>query len=161
MLDILSDVASAPARALHACHIESMSRHLALLVVMSLLASGVAVADIVRDIAPTQRTQLAGCWRAGGEIWRIRPIGTSGLEIVRTPADASMSPYYAQRAAIAREILFDTKAGSFAFVAAGRIHGLMMIFLPKGDALAGSWFTTHDGRSYVFTGNNVTMTRCQ
>jgi hypothetical protein len=120
------------------------------------------VNPVTHDIPAAARTLLTGCWTTAYERWIIRASGASGahtLEVVRTPDDADFAGYTA-RAKIPQPLMFDPTVGNYAFAAAGRIHGLLILFEIKRDTLAASVFTSHDGHSYAWTGNNMTLVPC-
>jgi hypothetical protein len=127
-----------------------------------LLVTGTAVADpvVTRRLADATIASLAGCWHVRGqsETWTFKPNAEHGLDVVR---ELGRDAVEAQRARIARPLMFSTKDHDFAFAAAGRIHGLMAIFKLDHATLQGSWFATHDGKSYFFTGNNLVAERCR
>lgn len=127
-----------------------------------LFIAGTAAADpvVTHRLSDDALAQLGGCWRVRGssETWTFHADADHGLDVVRELGrDASE----AKRARIARPVMFSTKDHDFAFAAAGRIHGLMAIFKIDRAVLQASWFSTHDGKSYFFTGNNVIAERCK
>ena len=127
-----------------------------------LFVTGTAAADpdVTRRLPDDATTTLAGCWRVRGdkETWTFTATADHGLEVVR---ELGRDAAEATRARIARPVMFSTKDHSFAFAAAGRIHGLMAIFTIDHAALHASWFSTHHGKSYFFTGSNVVADRCK
>jgi hypothetical protein len=127
-----------------------------------LFIAGTAVADpdVTQQLPADAIATLGGCWHVRGEkeTWTFKPTADHGLEVVRELGrDAVESP----RARIARPVMFSTKNHDFAFSAAGRIHGLMAVFKIDRATLQASWFSTHDGKSYFFTGSNVVVVRCK
>lgn len=70
-------------------------------------------------------TVLTGCWRHdASETWTFRHEGSAGLVVVRELRDTT----YAGRARIPQPVTYDPTSKTFGFGAAGRIHGLMMLF---------------------------------
>jgi hypothetical protein len=90
------------------------------------------------------------------ETWTFREKGGHGLEVLRDSRDTL------HRHANAAAVMYAPKTDSFAFVTAGRIHGLMMIFTFDRDhaRINASVFSKHDERGYFFTGNNLALARC-
>ncbi|MEP6858985.1 MAG: hypothetical protein ABJE66_00095 [Deltaproteobacteria bacterium] len=127
-----------------------------------LFVAGTAVADpdVKQQLPDDAIATLDGCWCVRGEkeTWTFKPNADHGLDVVRElDRDAVESP----RARIARPVMFSTKNHDFTFAATSRIHGSMAIFKIDGATLQTSWFSTHDGRSYFFTGTNVVVVRCK
>ena len=116
--------------------------------------------DVTRRLPDAASKTLVGCWHVRGETetWTFNATSDHGLEVVR---ELGRDAAEADRARIARPVLFSPKDRDFAFAAAGRIHGLMAIFNIDHTTLHASWFSTHDGKSYFFTGNNVVADRCK
>jgi hypothetical protein len=101
---------------------------------------------------------LAGCWKSHGERWTFRRHGDHGLEVIRDVGDAS----YAERARIPRDVLFDPKANTFGFGAAGRIHAELFVFVIRGDHLEAWPYWKPDGaKGYAWSGNEWTLVACR
>jgi hypothetical protein len=67
---------------------------------------------------------------------------------------------YADRARIPQRVNYDPKSETFGFGAAGRIHGLMMLFQIEHSTLKTSVYTSHTPGSYAWTGNTWALKRC-
>jgi hypothetical protein len=127
---------------------------------------GVSAADPVATPAPTSHVtselpaaavaKVTGCWRHDNEQWTFRPAGKHGLEVVREIGDVG----YAERVRIPRAVNYDPTVETYGFGAAGRIHGLVMMFQIDGATLKASVYSSHDGKSYFYTGNTWTLRRC-
>ena len=129
------------------------------LALLFVAATAAADPNVTQRLSDDSIASLAGCWRVRGdtETWTFQANADHGLDVVR---ELGRDAVEATRARIARPLLFSLKDHDFAFGAAGRIHGLMAIFTIDHGALHASWFSTHDGKSYFFTGNNVVAERC-
>jgi hypothetical protein len=102
-------------------------------------------------------TTLTGCWRHdGSETWTFRHEGNAGLVVVRELHDTT----YADRARIPQPVSYDPTSKTFGFGAAGRIHGLMMLFQIDHRTLKTAVYTSHTPGSYAWTGNAWTLIRC-
>lgn len=100
---------------------------------------------------------LTGCWRRdASERWTFRPDGKHGLVVVRELADAT----YADRARIPQQVTYDPTSETFGFGAAGRIHGLVMLFQIVHNTLETSVYTSYTPGAYAWTGNTWTLKRC-
>jgi hypothetical protein len=114
---------------------------------------------VTHDLSDRARAKLVGCWISRDhETWTFRESGDHGLEVVRDSSDTRDL----HRPVTASSVMYDPTPDSFAFVTAGRIHGLMMIFALDRDhaRISASVFSKHDERGYFFTGNNLALTRC-
>lgn len=131
----------------------------AALALLVLTGTAAANPDVTHRLSTTSIATLAGCWRVHGsaETWTFRANPNHGLDVVR---ELGRDAFEAERARIPRPVMFSTKDHDFAFTAAGRIHGLMVIFKIDHAALHASYFSSHDGKSYFFTGNNAVAERC-
>ena len=125
-----------------------------------LFLTGVAAADVTHTLSDSAISTLTGCWRVHGEkeTWTFRANGNHGLEVVR---ELGRDAVEAARARLPRPVMFSPEDHDFAFAAAGRIHGLMVIFTIDHAVLRASYFSSHDGKSYFSTGNNVVAERCE
>jgi len=131
-----------------------------LLLLLLVALGGTAAADPVTTALPVSAIRdLTGCWRwsSAHETWTFRAKGPHGLEIVREVTDRA----YAERARLPRDVMYDPTVGTFAFTAAGRIHGLMFLFQRKGDQLVGDVYTSHTPGSYARTGDTVSLVHCR
>jgi hypothetical protein len=112
---------------------------------------------ITNELPPRAIATLTGCWRHDAyESWTFRPDGQHGLVVVRELRDA----VYADRARIPQRVNYDPTSATFGFGAAGRIHGLMMLFQIEHSTLKTSVYSSHERGSYVWTGNTSTLKRC-
>lgn len=122
-------------------------------VALALIAAATpSTSPVTHDLSDRDRASLTGCWMSRDhETWTFRAHGAHGLEVVR---DASGTP---------SSVMYAPKTDSFAFAAAGRIHGLMLIFTLDRDhaRIDASVFSKHDNRGYFFTGNNLALHRCR
>ncbi|MEO8846710.1 MAG: hypothetical protein ABI591_27430 [Kofleriaceae bacterium] len=109
-------------------------------------------------IPPAKIATLTGCWRHdASESWTFRRDGNAGLVVVRELGNET----YADRARIPRPVLYDPTSETFGFGAAGRLHGLMMLFQIEHSTLKTSvFYTTHTPGAYAWTGNTSTLKRC-
>lgn len=138
-----------------------LARAIAVCCLVAIAATAPADADpappVTTALPASAISDLAGCWRADrNETWTFRADGDHGLAVVRELADAT----YADRARIPRSVLFDPAQDNFAFAAAGRIHGLMMVFRVARGTISADVYTSHDGKSYGWTGSSMTLQRC-
>jgi hypothetical protein len=103
-------------------------------------------------------TALAGCWTSHGERWTFRKHGDHGLQVIRDVGDES----YAERARIPRDVLFDPKASTFGFGAAGRIHAALFVFAIRSNHLDAWPYWKPDGaKGYAWSGNMWTFVACR
>lgn len=138
------------------CHAERVRAALALWL---LAGTASADSDVTHNLSATQIATLAGCWRVHGttETWTFRANANHGLDVVRELGREAME---GDRARIPHPVMFSNKNHNYAFTAAGRIHGVMVVFKIEHATLSASFFSTHDGKSYFFTGNNAIAERC-
>jgi hypothetical protein len=112
---------------------------------------------VTNELPPRAIATLTGCWRHDAyERWTFSPDGKHGLVVVRELGDAT----YADRARIPHPVNYDPKSETFGFAAAGRIHGLMMLFQIEHSTLKTSVYSSHEPGSYTSTGSNWTLKRC-
>jgi hypothetical protein len=112
---------------------------------------------VTKELPPSAIASLTGCWRHDrDESWTFRPDGKHGLIVVRELRDS----FYADRARIPEPVSYDPTSKTFGFGAAGRIHGLMMLFQIEHDTLKTSVYSSHERGSYAWTGNTWTLKRC-
>ena len=113
--------------------------------------------SVTSELPASAIATLTGCWRHDAdESWAFRPEGKHGLVVVRDLRDS----FYADRARIPRPVTYDPTTATFGFGAAGRIHGLMMLFHIEHSTLKASVYSSHEPGSYVWTGNTWTLKRC-
>lgn len=112
---------------------------------------------VTTEIPPQAIATLTGCWRHDRhETWTFRANGAHGLDVVREIGDEP----HADRARIPRPVNYDPTTKTFGFGAAGRIHGLMMLFQIDHATLKTDIYSTHTPGSYYPTGNSWTLKRC-
>jgi hypothetical protein len=112
---------------------------------------------VTSELPASAIATLTGCWRHDrDESWTFRPEGKHGLVVVRELRDA----LYADRARIPEPVNYDPTTKTFGFGAAGRIHGLMMLFQIDHSTLKTSVYSSHEPGSYAWTGNTWTLERC-
>jgi hypothetical protein len=112
---------------------------------------------VTSELPASAITTLTGCWRHdASETWTFRPEGKHGLVVVRELRDV----LYADRARIPEPVNYDPTTQTFGFGAAGRIHGLMMLFQIEHGTLKNAVYTSHERGSYVWTSNSWTLKRC-
>jgi hypothetical protein len=112
---------------------------------------------VTAELPASAIATLTGCWRHDrDESWTFRPEGKHGLVVVRELRDS----FYADRARIPELVNYDPTNETFGFGAAGRIHGLMMLFQIDHSTLKTSVYSSHERGSYVWTGNTWTLKRC-
>jgi hypothetical protein len=112
---------------------------------------------VTKELPPSAIATLTGCWRHDrDESWTFRPDGKHGLIVVRELRDS----FYADRARIPEPVRYDPTSKTFGFGAAGRIHGLMMLFQIDHATLKTSVYSSHERGSYAWTGNTWTLKRC-
>jgi len=129
------------------------------LLIVGFAGTAVASPVVSTKLADADIARLRGCWRVRGatETWTFRPHGAHGLDVIR---ELGRDAVEAVRARIPRSVMVSATDHTFAFTAAGRIHGLMMVVALAGETLEVSVFSNHDGRRYAFTGNNLVAERC-
>jgi hypothetical protein len=112
---------------------------------------------VTTEIPAQAIATLTGCWRHDAhETWTFRKNGAHGLDVVRELGDEM----YADRARIPRPVNYDPTTKTFGFGAAGRIHGLMMLFQIDHAILKTDIYSSHTPGSYGWTGNRWTLKRC-
>ncbi|MBO6933606.1 MAG: hypothetical protein JJ863_01485 [Deltaproteobacteria bacterium] len=116
--------------------------------------------DVIRRGIPGEAFDaIDGCWETDGERWTIRREGrgrASVLRVVEGPRGERMG----RRARLESELMFEPATGRFAFSAAGRIHGLLILFETEGDGLRATPFSRRRGLEPRWTGSTYTLTPC-
>ena len=128
--------------------------------ILIVAVAGVAAGDpVATSKLPASAVKtLAGCWQSADkrERWTFKPEG-EGSSIVRDVADKT----YQDRARIPRMVVLLPDAVTFGFDAAGRIHALRILFQIDHAALKAWFYSSHDGKSYGWTGSTATLQRCR
>lgn len=113
---------------------------------------------VVTVLPPAAIKTLTGCWsiKADPDRWFFHPHGATGLDAaVEDTFSASTRHLGAPHA-----VMFDPSANTFAFVAAGMHHPLLVIFTIEGAQLKAWYYSRHNSRGYHWTGNTASLARC-
>ncbi len=128
-----------------------------------LVASAAASQDdgvLRRGIPAEALAAVAGCWAHGEhERWEITPQ-PGGRAIVRRVIGGPAGARMGRRARLESELMYQPAEERYAFAAAGRIHGLLLVFAVEGERLVVHPFGRRRGEPPRWTGSSYTLTRC-